>query len=375
MKTVHGLRRVASVATRRNPLLLTSSAQGPTTTIPSHTLIASGASFSSAPAPQMDSKDEWIIPPNLKIDPRSSAASLYGVGVAESYEEEDEEYDDDEETETSSDELDLDLEGNEEEEALEEEDVQELVFQGLDPQYVTPLPERLHQTIYAFPTGEEIGSIHLSPSIFGQDPIRTDILHRCIVYQRNKKRGRRNGGARTKTISEVSGSGMKMRNQKGGGVARAGHKRPAHWRGGAKAHGPKGSIQNYTTKLNKKVRKLGIKMALSQKLKEGNLVLLNGFTTLESYKTKVLAKALVELGNMGGRKGCSAYLVDHVEEEDEDTLTSINGVDVNLEVASANLLKVKVTNQRNVNVYDLIKHEKVVMSLSAFEAIEARYKD
>jgi large subunit ribosomal protein L4 len=117
-------------------------------------------------------------------------------------------------------------------------------------------------------------------------------------------------------------------------------------------------------------------MALSQKLKEGNLILVNGFTTLESYKTKVLANTLMELGNMGGRNGCSTYLVDHVEEDaDEETLTSINGVDVNLEVAGANLMKVKVTNQRNVNVYDLIKHEKVVMSLSAFEALEGRYND
>jgi len=365
LKSVHGLRRVASVATRRNPLLTASSSfQGPIT--------AQALTSSFSTVPRMASKDEWIIPPNLKIDPHSSAAALYGA--EKSYQEVEEDEDNDEET-SSDDDLDLDLE--DEGESFEDENGNGIkVFQQEEPQYIIPLPERLHQIIYSFPSCEEVGSIHLSPSVFGQDPIRTDILHRCVVYQRNMKRGRRNGGARTKTISEVSGSGKKVRNQKGGGVARAGHRRPAHWRGGAKAHGPKGSIQDYTTKLNKKVRQLGIKMALSQKLKEGNLILVNGFTTLESYKTKVLANTLIELGNMGGRNGCSTYLVDHVEEDaNEETLTSINGVDVNLEVAGANLMKVKVTNQRNVNVYDLIKHEKVVMSLSAFEALEARYND
>jgi hypothetical protein len=82
-----------------------------------------------------------------------------------------------------------------------------------------------------------VGTVQLPPDIFGKNPIRTDLIHRVVVYQRNKKRGKRNGGARTKTISEVRGSGKKMRQQKGTGMARCGHKRPPHWRGGAKAHG------------------------------------------------------------------------------------------------------------------------------------------
>ena len=82
-----------------------------------------------------------------------------------------------------------------------------------------------------------VGTVNLPSEIFGKHPIRTDLIHRVVVYQRNKKRGKRNGGARTKTISEVSGSGKKMRQQKGTGMARCGHKRPPHWRGGAKAHG------------------------------------------------------------------------------------------------------------------------------------------
>lgn len=174
-----------------------------------------------------------------------------------------------------------------------------------------------------------------------------------------------------------------MRNQKGGGIARAGHKRPAHWRGGAKAHGPKGSIQNYETKLNKKVRKMGLRMALSQKLKEGNLILVNGFSDVGTYKTKVLAQTLSDLAGIGGKSGISGYFVDHIEEDDnagidgdgeEALITSLEGCEINLKVAASNIQRVKVTNQRNVNVYDLLKHEKVVMSLSALEQLEKRYE-
>ena len=94
-----------------------------------------------------------------------------------------------------------------------------------------------------------------------------------------------------------------MRQQKGLGMTRAGHKHPAHpahWRGGAKAHAPKGWIQNYETKLNKKVRKLGLKHALSQKLLEGNLTVLNDLQTLESHKTKTLISQLDQF-DIGGR--------------------------------------------------------------------------
>ena len=110
-----------------------------------------------------------------------------------------------------------------------------------EPLKAIPLPERLHVDIHQFNCADEdgntkVGTIHLSRDVFGCDPIRTDILQRVVQYQRNKKRGKRYP-AYTKTISEVSGSGKKMRAQKGSGNARCGHKRPPHWRGGAKAHG------------------------------------------------------------------------------------------------------------------------------------------
>ena len=376
-----------------------------------------------------DNNKTLVIPSNLKFDPRATSTPIYGldkIGGDESndhdkkkkmnrpnlqtitetlavggdvnnetttassdtdtdngkgeMEEDNNGNDDVEEGEDNDDDDDDDNDIDDYEDDIDENIDSETLYSLANKQestYAIPLPQRLNTPIIDLLSRDEVGSLHLSSSVFGKDPIRTDILHRCVIYQRNKKRGRRNAGAKTKTISEISGSGRKMRNQKGGGVARAGHKRPAHWRGGAKAHGPKGNKQNYETKLNKKVRSLGIKMALSQKLKEGNMVLVNSFEGLESYKTKVLAEALDQLGDIGGRYGCSALVIDHVPEEEEEeedgTLRAVAGVNVNLQVASGNMHKVKVRSQRFVNVYDLLKYEKLVMSLSALEALEQRY--
>ena len=347
--------------------------------------------FSSMSTPMKEQNDDvLVIPSNLRFDPRATSTPIYGLDkigtdIEDDYDSDDMEQEanelgqnvDDNDNDDVSDDTDIDNFVDIDEED-EDEDVLYSLTNKQEPTYVIPLPQRLNTPIFDLQSSDEVGTIHLSPFVFGNDPIRTDILHRCVVYQRNKKRGLRNNGARTKTISEVSGSGKKMRNQKGGGIARAGHKRPPHWRGGAKAHGPKGSQQNYETKLNKKVRMMGIRMALSQKLKEGNLILVNSLE-LETLKTKVLAKALVNLGNIGGRNGSSAYVIDHVPEEQEveedGTLRAVSGVDVNLKVASGNLYKVKVRNQKFVNVYDLLKFEKLVLSLSALEALEERYAE
>jgi len=325
------------------------------------------------------------MPPNLRIDRRTSASPFAGLDLIAQGDDDDDESADDLEAQMD----DLAIDGDEEEDYDDDDDdddddYTDGAFYSLanrpEPIFAISLPERLNVSIIDFKSSSQAGTIHLSQQVFGQDPIRADILHRCVVYQRNKKRGRRNGGARTKTISEVSGSGKKVRNQKGGGIARAGHKRPAHWRGGAKAHGPKGSVQNYETKLNKKVRKMGLRMALSQKLKEGNLILVNTFSDVGTYKTKVIAQTLLDLAGIGGKEGTTGYLVDHViDDADEDgevpVVTSLEGCDINLKVGCSNIFRTKVTNQRNVNVYDILKHEKLVLSLSALKHLEERYGD
>lgn len=394
-------RAVSATATRGRPSSFTALSSARSWMLPSSTVTtAEGGrfpqrNFSTTPSQlrgddgEEEPRQVLVMPPNLKLDSRSAASPFYGLEkitedlpVVEELPEGTENDDDDDDD--STEEYDYD------DDEAEAEGVLYDLANAREPVYAVPLPERLHVPILHLSTEtpppstteptppEEIGTIHLSSDVFGCDPIRVDILHRCVVYQRNKKRGRRNGGARTKTISEVSGSGRKVRPQKGGGTARAGHSRPPHWRGGAKAHGPRGSVQNYETKLNKKVRRMAVKMALSQKLKEGNLILVDGFHNLGSFKTRVLAKALENIGDIGGRYGCTAYLVDHATEDDnveEGTVTSVNGIHVNLTVASKNQFKIKVTNQRFMNVYDILKYEKLVMSLSAFQAIEDRMCD
>jgi len=240
--------------------------------------------------------------------------------------------------------------------------------------YAIPLPKRLKVSILDFATSEEVGTIHLSDSVFGQDPIRSDILHRVVIYQRNKKRGKRL--AKTKNISATRGSTRKVRPQKGTGRARAGHGRPPHWKGGAVAHGPKGTIQDYTTKLNKKVRKLGLKMAFSQKLKEGNLIV-TGNLKLPTFKTRSFAQILKKHYNIAGEYGSTAFILDHVEPEEKNSdeekeAFSLYEVDANLHVASRNLYKVKVCNALYANVYDILKHEKLIISLASLQAIEER---
>jgi len=260
----------------------------------------------------------------------------------------------------------------------EEEELYDLTNRP-EPYRAIPLPDRLHVPVYQLdhrqPLKQEVGTIHLDPKIFGLDPIRVDLLHKVVRYQRNKKRGKR-FPAKTKTISEVRGSGRKVRQQKGLGRARAGHRRPAHWRGGAKAHGPKGVAQDYTTRLNKKVRQLGLRHALSQKLKEGNLVVTSDLRA-ESHKTQPLERNLKKLGVAGSKS--PAFILDDARDEvgedgeiDEENIRSVGGVDINFKVASGNIRKARVLNQLGANVYDILKHEKLVLSLAAISALEER---
>jgi len=268
---------------------------------------------------------------------------------------------------------------------------------------VQPLPARLQMPIRDGPTiaKEAVGTIWLDSTVFGVDDIRVDLIAQNVNYIRNKIRGVRK--AKSKTISEKSGSGRKVRAQKGGGQARAGHSRPAHWRGGAKAHGPKNTKDYGNTKLNKRVKALAMRSMLSQKLKEGNLVVVNHLH-LESHKTGPWAKILEnEIGvgkalkksklrnNSDIAPTTSALILDHfMEPEDKESSSknndsnekdengyhaSYHGVPINLWVASLNIPRVTVRNHRFLNVYDCLKNEKLIITLSALEQIEQKWRD
>jgi large subunit ribosomal protein L4 len=206
-----------------------------------------------------------------------------------------------------------------------------------------------------------VGSIHLDASIWLKSPIRLDLLQAAVHYYRSCLRGRRK--AKTKTIGEVSGSGKKRRQQKGLGRARMGHSRPPHHRKGAKAHGPKNTRDYGDIKLNKKVRKLALRHALSQKYQEGSLVLVNDFDQI-SYKTKEFDKWIKEVVD----EKQSALVLDH-DDEDKHRVTA------NLRAAGANIPHVKVANHLGANVYDIIKYNRLILSLAALEKIESRLKE
>jgi large subunit ribosomal protein L4 len=154
-----------------------------------------------------------------------------------------------------------------------------------------------------------------------------------------------------------------------GGIARAGHSRPAHWRGGAKAHGPKNNTDYGNVKLNKKVRKQALQHALSQKLLEGNLIVLDQLHALSSQD---LADMLAPW-DIAGRYGMTALILDHYypdksDSDDNKEATSYRGIPVNRWGASGILFKIKVGN-------DHLKYDKLVLTLSALQQLEQRLKD
>ncbi|KAG5185598.1 ribosomal protein L4 domain-containing protein [Tribonema minus] len=194
-------------------------------------------------------------------------------------------------------------------------------------------------------TGEEVDTVALDPFIFGHE-IRRDVVHAVVRWQ---LACRRQGAAKTKLISEVSGSGKKMRPQKGSGQARCGHKRPPHWRGGAKAHGPKGN-RDWSYKLHKKVRKMGLRVALSAKLRERKLVVVDALTTDGAAATGPTAERLRALGLLR-----SALLVDGAAPEDA------------LAHATRHLPGVKLLWGGAANCYDILRSDRLVVSRAGLQ--------
>ena len=193
------------------------------------------------------------------------------------------------------------------------------------------------------------GDIDLNDDVFGLDP-RADILHRVITWQLEKRRGT---ARPTRERSEVARTGKKFGRQKGGGVARHGDRRAPIFIGGGKAHGAR--LRDFNPSLNKKIRALGLKMALSSKAKDGSLIVVD---TLEiaDVKTKALAGQLSKLG-LGNR----ALVIDG------------DAVNDNFRKASANLVGVDVLPAVGANVYDIIKADTLVLTRAAVEKLEARF--
>lgn len=193
------------------------------------------------------------------------------------------------------------------------------------------------------------GDIEVSEAVFGLEP-RADILHRVITWQREKARGT---ARPTRERSDVARTGKKFGRQKGGGSARHGDRAAPIFIGGGKAHGAR--LRDFNPSLNKKIRALGLKMALSSKAKAGSLIVLEDLDVKEG-KTKALAASLAKLGF-----GKTALVIDG------------EGVNDNFRKASANLVGVNVLPAVGANVYDILKHETLVLTRAAVEKLEARF--
>ncbi len=192
-----------------------------------------------------------------------------------------------------------------------------------------------------------VGEMALNEDIFYLEP-RADIIKLVVDWQRAKAM---TGTHQTKTISEVSGTTKKPFKQKGTGNARQGSLRSVHMRGGGVSHGP--VTRSHATKLPKKVRKLGLKHALSAKLAEGKLFIVDSLNISEP-KTSVLAEKL------GAFNGKSFFIIDG------------NQVENNFSLAVQNIFNAVAVPQIGANVYDIIKYDYVLLSKQAVEALEER---
>ncbi len=193
------------------------------------------------------------------------------------------------------------------------------------------------------------GDIDLNDDVFGLEP-RADILHRVVTWQREKARGT---ARPTRERSEVARTGKKFGRQKGGGTARHGDRRAPIFIGGGKAHGAR--LRDFNPSLNKKIRALGLKMALSSKAKAGTLIVLENLDVTDA-KTKLLIGQIAKLGF-----GKSTLVIDGADVND------------NFRKASANIIGVNVLPAVGANVYDILKHETLVLTRAAVEKLEARF--
>ncbi len=191
------------------------------------------------------------------------------------------------------------------------------------------------------------GEVELSEDVFGLEP-RADILHRVVTWQLENRRGI---ARKARERSDVARTGKKFGRQKGGGTARHGDRKAPIFIGGGKAHGPR--VREFNISLNKKVRALGLKMALSSKAKAGLVI-------VDSLDVDAKTKALV--GQLAKADWGKKVLVIDGE-----------AVNDNFAKAARNIVGVNVLPAIGANVYDILKHDTLVLTRAAVEKLEARF--
>ena len=193
------------------------------------------------------------------------------------------------------------------------------------------------------------GTLDVSDAIFGLEP-RVDIIHRVVQWQLNK---RQQGTHQAKSRGEINRTTKKLGPQKGGGGARHGSRKSGIFVGGGKAFGPR--FRSHETALNKKIRALGLRFAISSKVKTSELIILDK-AELKTSKTKSVKAAFEKLGLV------NALIID--------------GAMVNEGFAKAAraVANIDVLPVQGINVYDILRRKNLVLTKAAVEALEARFK-
>jgi large subunit ribosomal protein L4 len=198
-------------------------------------------------------------------------------------------------------------------------------------------------------SNNEIGDIELSDAVFGAE-LNESLIHAAV---RNYLANKRQGTSATKTRGNVSGSGRKLWKQKGTGRARIASLRSPLWKGGGNVHGPQ--PRDWSYQLPKKMRRGALRSALSERLREGNLIIIDDFGGV-GEKTKAFIGVMQTLGLVDKKKTTKTLIVDSLD-------------NANLIRSSKNVQKTKVTNSYGLNIYDLLYHERLLISKTAVEEL------
>ena len=196
---------------------------------------------------------------------------------------------------------------------------------------------------------KEVGDVVLSDAVFGVE-LNESLIHSAVMnYQANG----RQGTSATKTRGNVSGSGRKLWKQKGTGRARIASLRSPLWKGGGNVHGPQ--PRDWSYQMPKKMRRGALRSALSERLREGNLIVIDEFG-FKNPKTSEFLGAMGTLGLSDKKTRTKTLIVDSLD-------------NLNLILSSRNVEKTKVTNSFGLNIYDIIYHEKLLISKAALEEL------
>ncbi len=196
---------------------------------------------------------------------------------------------------------------------------------------------------------KEVGDLTLSDVVFGAE-LNESLIHAAVM---NYRANGRSGNSATKTRGNVSGSGRKLWKQKGTGRARIASLRSPLWKGGGNVHGPQ--PRDWSYQMPKKMRRGALRSALSERLREGNLIVIDEIA-FKAPKTKDFLSAMASLGLVEKATRAKTLFVDSLD-------------NANLVLSSRNVEKTKVTNSFGLNIYDIIYHEKLVISKAAVEEL------